>query len=160
VLAQALLPIAFTAVLLAWDGWRPRTDDRTPPARVGPLLLISYLGVLSHVLLDYLNNYGVRLLAPLEWRWFYGDTLFIADVWLWLILGAGVLCAKAPSGDLGAAVAGRGVGLHSRDDRVGRSVPADRARQLGPGRGGAPESADGRSTADHAVLEGHHRGRR
>ena len=50
-----------------------RTTSATPPARVGPLLLISYLGVLSHVLLDYLNNYGVRLLMPFSDRWFYGD---------------------------------------------------------------------------------------
>jgi inner membrane protein len=94
VLAQALLPLVFTAVLLAWDRWRPRRDGHGPPARVGPLLLISYLGVLSHVLLDYLNNYGVRLLMPFSRRWFYGDTLFIVDVWLWLILGAGVYLAR------------------------------------------------------------------
>jgi inner membrane protein len=94
VLAQALLPVFLAAVFLAWDRRRPRRDPATPPARAGTLLAIGYLGVLSHVLLDYLNNYGVRLLMPFSSRWFYGDTLFIVDVWLWLLLGAGVYWSR------------------------------------------------------------------
>jgi inner membrane protein len=94
VLAQALLPIAFTCVLLGWDRWRPRGGGSGPPARAGALLFIAYAGVLSHVLLDYLNNYGVRLLMPFSSRWFYGDTLFIVDLWLWLVLGAGTYLAR------------------------------------------------------------------
>jgi inner membrane protein len=71
----------------------PRRDDQRP-LHFGWLLLLSYVGVYSHVFLDFLNNYGVRLLAPLDWRWFYGDALFIADVWLWLMLGVGVWLAR------------------------------------------------------------------
>src|SRR3954452_8912133 len=82
-LAQASLPLALAAILLACDRWRPRRDPATPPARAGMLIAIGYIGVLSHVLLDYLNNYGVRLLTPFSSRWFYGDTLFIVDIWLW-----------------------------------------------------------------------------
>jgi inner membrane protein len=92
VLAQALLPVLFAGVLLLWDRWRPARG--LPPARAGVLLGIGYAGVLSHVLLDYLNNYGVRLLMPFSSRWFYGDTLFIVDVWLWLLLGGGVYLAR------------------------------------------------------------------
>jgi inner membrane protein len=58
------------------------------------LLALSVLALYSHLLLDFLNNYGVRLLAPLEWRWFYGDAVFIVDPWLWLVLGAGVWAAR------------------------------------------------------------------
>jgi inner membrane protein len=94
VLAQALLPLLLAAVFLAWDRRRPRRDPASPPARVGALLALGYLGVLSHVLLDYLNNYGVRLLMPFSSRWFYGDTLFIVDVWLWLLLGAGAYWSR------------------------------------------------------------------
>jgi inner membrane protein len=36
----------------------------------------------------------VRLLAPLDWRWFYGDAVFIIDPWLWLVLGVGVWAAR------------------------------------------------------------------
>jgi len=94
VLAQALLPLALAAILLAWDRWRPRRDTAGPPACAGMLIGIGYIGVLSHVLLDYLNNYGVRLLMPFSSRWFYGDTLVIVDIWLWLILGAGVYWSR------------------------------------------------------------------
>jgi inner membrane protein len=58
------------------------------------LLLLSYIGVMSHVLLDLLNPYGLRILAPFDWRWFYGDTLFIIDPWLWLVLGIGIWTAR------------------------------------------------------------------
>ena len=93
VLAQAVLPIAFTALLMLWDRWRPgRPGD--PPLRAGTLLMLSYIGVISHVLLDLLNNYGVRILMPLSGRWFYGDSVFIVDIWLWLTLGAGVFLAR------------------------------------------------------------------
>jgi len=36
----------------------------------------------------------VRLLTPFDWRWFYGDAVFIVDPWLWLVLGAGVWLAR------------------------------------------------------------------
>ena len=94
VYAQLALPIAFTAVMYAIGRLRPRRGDAGPPLHAGWLLVLSYIGVYSHVFLDFLNNYGVRLLAPINWRWFYGDALFIADVWLWLILGIGVWLAR------------------------------------------------------------------
>ena len=54
------------------------------------ILLLAFLGVATHPLLDLLNTYGVRLLVPFSDRWLYGDTLFIADPWVWLMLGVGV----------------------------------------------------------------------
>jgi inner membrane protein len=99
-LAQALLPVALAAViwLVARFVRRPgrpaagRAHD--PPLHAGWLLLLSYLGVSVHVFMDYLNNYGVRFLSPLDWRWFYGDALFIIDLLLWLGLGAGIWLAR------------------------------------------------------------------
>jgi inner membrane protein len=61
---------------------------------VGWLLLLAYAGLYSHVFLDYLNNYGVRLLTPIDWRWFYGDSLFIIDLWLWLAFGIGTWLSR------------------------------------------------------------------
>ena len=88
VVGQALLPIGLTLAVMAWARWRrpkgPRPVSAGPPLRAGWLLALSYLALYSHLLLDFLNNYGVRLLAPLDWRWFYGDAVFIIDVWLWL----------------------------------------------------------------------------
>ena len=94
IVAQIALPILLTGVLWLLDRRRPREQDRTPPFHAGWLLLLSYVGVYSHVFLDYLNNYGVRLLTPFDWRWFYGDAVFIVDPWLWLVLGVGVWLAR------------------------------------------------------------------
>ena len=55
------------------------------------LLILSWVAVLSHPILDTLNTYGVRWLMPFSEEWFYGDTLFIVDPWVWLVLGIGVL---------------------------------------------------------------------
>ena len=93
VAAQLLLPVVLTAVMLLaahrWPG-----DGNRGRGHVGWLLALSYLGVVLHVLMDLLNNYGVRLLAPFDWRWFYGDALFIIDPWLWLLLGVGIWLAR------------------------------------------------------------------
>jgi inner membrane protein len=94
ILAQITLPILVTAAFWLLDRRRPRQKDGTPSFHAGWLLLLSYVGVYSHVFLDYLNNYGVRLLTPFDWRWFYGDAVFIIDPWLWLMLGIGVWLAR------------------------------------------------------------------
>ncbi len=93
VLAQALLPVIFTGIVLLADrAWRP--PPGAPRARAVPLLALSYAGVLSHLFLDWLNTYGIRLLMPFSPRWFYGDAVFIVDPWLWLSLGAGIFVAR------------------------------------------------------------------
>jgi len=94
VLAQLLLPILLTALVMAYDRLvRRRKDAALHPVRPVQLLLLAYLGVLSHPLLDWLNTYGVRLLMPFSGRWFYGDTLFIVDAWMWLLMGAAAVFA-------------------------------------------------------------------
>lgn len=93
VLAQATLPIALTAAIVFYD----RYVNKSPAeAAVKPsqILLLSYLGVLVHVFMDFTNSYGVRLLMPFSGRWFYGDALYIVDPWLYLILGVGWWLAK------------------------------------------------------------------
>jgi len=54
------------------------------------LLLLSFVAITSHPVLDSLNSYGVRWLMPFSGEWFYGDTLFIIDPWVWLALGLGL----------------------------------------------------------------------
>jgi inner membrane protein len=93
VLAVALLPLALTAAMLAADRLLARRGVSRPRPKPLALLGLSALGVLSHPFLDWLNNYGVRLLMPFSDRWFYGDTLFIVDPWLWLILGGAAMLA-------------------------------------------------------------------
>jgi inner membrane protein len=107
VLAQVLLPWALAGafVLLAW--LRARPEERAAGPALRPLWLVGlgYLGVYSHVFLDYLNNYGVRLLTPVDWRWFYGDAVFIIDPWLWFVLGLGVWLARRREATRPAVVA-------------------------------------------------------
>lgn len=90
-LAMSLWPFVLAAAMLGLDRWTRR--DRAP-ARYRDLWLLSALGVWSHPLLDLMNVYGVRLLMPFSDRWFYGDTLFIVDPWVWLVLAAGVILAR------------------------------------------------------------------
>jgi inner membrane protein len=93
VVAQVALPLVFTGVLLLLDRlWKPSRPG--PPARAAALAVVGYAGVLSHVALDWLNTYGVRLLKPLSETWFYGDAVFIVDPWLWLACGAGVFLSR------------------------------------------------------------------
>ena len=65
--------------------------DRARHASGGPpfrrLLVLAYVGVISHPALDWLNVYGIRLLMPFSPRWFYGDALFIVDPWVWPWMG-------------------------------------------------------------------------
>jgi inner membrane protein len=86
--AQLTLPIALTGAMLIYDRYRKK---RSPDERVVPsqILLLSYIGVLLHVFMDFCNSYGVRLLMPFSDRWFYGDALYIVDPWLYLMLGFG-----------------------------------------------------------------------
>lgn len=84
-IALLVLPALLTGIVLLWNRWRPADQ----PVRAGPLLLLAYVGTLSHPALDWLNSYGIRLLEPFSSRWFAGDTLFIIDVWVWAaLLGA------------------------------------------------------------------------
>jgi inner membrane protein len=96
ILADALLPPLLTGAILFFASRRGRqaAESHEPPVRPLQLLLLSYVGVILHVLMDLLNNYGVRLLMPFSQHWFYGDVLFIIDPWLWMVLGAGIWLAR------------------------------------------------------------------
>jgi inner membrane protein len=89
ILADALLPPLLTGVMLLVAS-RRATAPHQPSVRPMQILLLSYIGVILHVLMDLLNTYGVRLLMPFSQHWFYGDVLFIIDPWLWLALGTGI----------------------------------------------------------------------
>jgi len=82
VLALAL-PLVFHGV--AWLIARLR--KRKPETRLRGLMIASIIVTASHPLLDWTNNYGVRLLLPWNSRWFYGDLVFIMDPVFWLVLG-------------------------------------------------------------------------
>jgi inner membrane protein len=96
-LALVLWPFVLTGVMIALDRGINRVRRASlPPGLVpGQVFLLSSVAILSHPILDTLNTYGVRWLMPFSGRWFYGDTLFIVDPWLWLALGLGVMLSRA-----------------------------------------------------------------
>jgi inner membrane protein len=91
ILAQVTLPIAWTWLVWLFDRvQRGRGSQGDRPFHAGWTLLLALVGVYTHVFLDLLNNYGVRLMTPVSWQWFYGDAVFIVDPWIWIALATGV----------------------------------------------------------------------
>jgi len=91
--AWFLLPVVLAAGLWWFDRWQEkrgkRPEDRLPVSFKW-LYILSFVGTLSHPAMDWFNVYGIRLLEPFSSQWFYGNVLFIIDVWLIAILGIGV----------------------------------------------------------------------
>ena len=85
----ALLAVIFTLVLKYVDSrFRMRADPFGRPIRAWKIFWLACLGGLGHTFMDFTNSYGVRPLLPFSNRWFYGDLAFVADPWIWLILGS------------------------------------------------------------------------
>jgi inner membrane protein len=113
VVAQLLLPVALTAGLAAVDRFkRSGRADGDRPFHIGWTLALCLVGVYTHVFLDYLNNYGVRLATPFSWQWFYGDAVFIIDPLMWLALGAGVWLTGSKATPVPSRTALAGVSLY------------------------------------------------
>ncbi len=88
--ALILLPLILAGLLYGFDRWQASRGKRLEgrlPVNFKWLYALSFIGCLTHPALDWLNVYGIRLLEPFSSRWFYGDTLFIIDVWLWALMG-------------------------------------------------------------------------
>nr|WP_137678245.1 metal-dependent hydrolase [Parerythrobacter lutipelagi] len=88
--ALVLLPLILAGLLWGFDRWQTKRGKRPEgrlPISFKWLFLLSFIGCLTHPALDWLNVYGIRLLEPFSSQWFYGDTLFIIDVWLWALMG-------------------------------------------------------------------------
>jgi len=133
ILADALLPPLLTAVMLLVASRRTTTSTQ-PSVKPMQLLLLSYVGVILHVVMDLLNTYGVRLLMPFSQQWFYGDVLFIIDPWLWLALATGVSLSirrRAPNWSrVSLAIAATYVLAMLVAARVARADILDRWRQV------------------------------
>jgi len=89
--ALLILPLVLTLIMMAWHRWR-RPQAEPPDPRW--LLILSAIGIVTHPFLDWMNTYGMRWLMPLSGQWWYADTLFIVDPWIWLALGAGVWASR------------------------------------------------------------------
>jgi inner membrane protein len=76
---------------LVWLLRGRRTNIPGLPPRWGLLFLFAYIAGLSHILLDYTNNYGVRPYWPFWEKWYSWDIVFIVEPALYIILIAGLV---------------------------------------------------------------------
>jgi inner membrane protein len=92
-----VMPPILAGLLWLLDGWqltRGVAFRSGLPMRFGWLVALSYLGALTHPLLDLLTTYSVQLLSPFSDRWYHADGLFIIDVWIWLALAIAIGVSK------------------------------------------------------------------
>jgi len=62
--------------------------------RLGWLVLLAYLGTVTHPFLDLLTTYSVQLFSPFSSAWYHSDALFIIDIWVWLLLAIAIGVSK------------------------------------------------------------------
>ena len=80
---QALL--LWAAIRLFWPSAR-RLLKESATARSGMVSGIV-LGFALHMLMDYLNSYGIHPFHPFDSRWLYGDMVFILEPVFWIAFG-------------------------------------------------------------------------
>jgi len=100
---HTFLGIPFEAAIVVGALWlfhrrgsRQATSGKPPkaPIRWGLLYCFCLIALLSHLLLDWTNNYGLRPFFPFNPRWYAGSFVFIFDPVLFLIL---LIALIAPS---------------------------------------------------------------
>lgn len=129
--------VAAAVLLLVWiiENLRHRFENqekrqarlRKRGLPIEPRWLLLYglalLACLSHLLLDYTNNYGVRLFEPFSYRWYAWDIVFIYEPLLYVALIGGLVLprlfalineeigsrSRRPRGQIGAILALIGV---------------------------------------------------
>ena len=131
-------------VYLIWRVRGRKLKDPNLPPRWGLLFLYACLAGLSHILLDFTNNYGVRPFWPFSERWYSWDIVFIFDPILFGLLILGLIVpsffslidqeigvrSRGPRGRIAATLALLGVILlwGLRDFEHRRAVSALAAR--------------------------------
>ena len=133
ILALALWPFVLTAAVILLDRLCRRPSAFAPRLVPVEVLRLAAIAIVSHPILDTLNTYGVRWLMPFDGRWFYGDTLFIVDPWMWLTLGLGVVLSRRRPGmaRAGLAVAATYVVLMAAAATAARRAATAELRALG-----------------------------
>ncbi len=81
-------------VYLLWRIRGRKIKDPALPPRWGLLFLYACLAGLSHILLDFTNNYGVRPFWPFSEKWYSWDIVFIVEP---IMLGFLVLGLVVPA---------------------------------------------------------------
>ena len=139
---DAVAVVGFVYLIWRWRG-RKIKDPNLPP-KWGILFLYACLAGLSHILLDFTNNYGVRPFWPFSEKWYSWDIVFIVEPVMLVFLILGLIAPlifrliedeigvrrRGPRGRLAATLALTGVVLMwgMRDYEHRRAVHALEAR--------------------------------
>jgi inner membrane protein len=121
--AAAVVAFMYGIYLLRRKKYAARYE-KLPP-RWGLLYLYAYMASVSHILLDFTNNYGVRPFWPFSERWYSWDIVSIVEPVLLVFLVGGLIVpalfkliheeigarAEGPPGRIAARVALIGVAL-------------------------------------------------
>jgi inner membrane protein len=73
---------AITGAFWLFHRWlinRPKPHNQPAPIHWPRLYFFSLIALLSHILLDYTNNYGVRPFFPFNPRWYSASIVFIVE---------------------------------------------------------------------------------
>ncbi|MBN9657511.1 MAG: metal-dependent hydrolase [Acidobacteria bacterium] len=107
------LPLVALAPLPIW--WLMARRKGVQPVDWLKAYAVSAAALLSHLLLDWMNVYGIRLKLPFSGEWLHLDLLNIIDVWVWAILlicSLGPMLGRLVESEMGARRgAGRGMAL-------------------------------------------------
>jgi inner membrane protein len=118
---DAMVVLGF--VYLIWHLRGRKIKDPNLPPRWGLLFLFACLAGLSHILLDFTNNYGVRPFWPFSEKWYAWDIVFIFEPIMFTLLLLGLIVppllslidreigvrARGPRGRIAASLALIGV---------------------------------------------------
>jgi inner membrane protein len=85
--------VALATVAVLWAATRLWRRPTKIPIRWPRLFLLAWLAALSHIALDWTNNYGVRPFWPFSPKWYEGDLVFILEP---LMLGVLALAVIVP----------------------------------------------------------------
>lgn len=109
-------------VRMRFGVFKPKPGYPQQP-RWGVLYGLALIASLSHILLDFTNNYGVRPFEPFSYKWYAWDTVFIFEPLLYVALIGGLALPtlfslvqeeigakrRGPKGRAGAIIALMGV---------------------------------------------------
>ena len=91
-ITHTLLAVPVEAALVVAAFWAWRRWRRSDAVWNGWWLFAGVVvALLSHLLLDWTNNYGLRPLFPFDPRWFAGSFVFIVEPMMYLLLGGALL---------------------------------------------------------------------
>jgi membrane-bound metal-dependent hydrolase YbcI (DUF457 family) len=89
------LAVLTAGIVRAGQYLNPRWPDEAPDAPFPMLVALSAVGIVFHLLMDLPTSYGLRFLSPFNWHWFAVDWLPIIDVYLLLVLVAGLIFGRS-----------------------------------------------------------------